>query len=59
LVILREGMARRRQHRQTESQARNDFEIPDLQQINAHGCPQKSTDITAIRQARCPPWNQS
>jgi hypothetical protein len=44
-------MARRRQHRQTESQARNDFEIPKLQQINAHCCPQKSTDITAIRQA--------
>src|SRR5260370_29047368 len=44
-------MARRRQHRQTESQARNDFEIPKIQQINAHYCPPKSTDITAIRQA--------
>ena len=44
-------MARRRQHRQIESQARNGFEIPDLQQTNAHGCPQKSTDVTAIRQA--------
>jgi hypothetical protein len=40
-----------RQHRQAESQARNDFEIPDLQQINAHCCPQKSFDITAIPSA--------
>ena len=44
-------MARRRQHRQTESQARNDFEIPDFEQIDSHGCPQKPTDVTAIRQA--------
>jgi hypothetical protein len=34
-------MARRRQHRQTESQAGNDFEIPDLEQINSHCCPPK------------------
>ena len=44
-------MARRRQRRQTESQARNDFEIPDFEQIDSHGCPQKPTDVTAIRQA--------
>ena len=44
-------MARRRQHRQTEGQARNDFEIPDFEQIDSHGCPQKPTDVTAIRQA--------
>jgi hypothetical protein len=34
-------MARRRQHRQTESQAGNDFEIPGLEQINSHCCPPK------------------
>ena len=44
-------MARRRQHRQTESQARNDFEIPDLQQINAHCSPKSRPTFTAIRQA--------
>jgi hypothetical protein len=44
-------MARRRQHRQTESQARNDFEIPDLQQINAHCSPKSRPTFTAIREA--------
>jgi len=48
LVFLGEGMARRRQHRQTESQAGKDFDIPDSEQTSSHGCPNESTEVTVI-----------
>jgi len=47
LILLREGMARCRQHRQAESQAGHDFEISGREPNRSHRCPQKSTDVTA------------
>src|SRR5258708_5908495 len=39
LIVLREGAARRRQHRQAEYQAGLKREVPDVEQINSHDCP--------------------
>ena len=51
LIILSEGMARGRQHRQAECQAGHKREISDFEPINSHGCPQKSTDIAVVHHA--------
>jgi len=51
LIILSEGPARRRQHRQAECQAGHQREISDFEPINSHRRPQKSTDIAVVHHA--------
>jgi hypothetical protein len=51
LIILSEGTACRRQHRQTKRQAGHKREISDLEPINLHRRPQKSTGIAAVHHA--------
>jgi hypothetical protein len=51
LIILSEGAARRRQHRQAERQAGHERKISDFESINSHRRPQKKTDIAVVDHA--------